>query len=152
MYGGDVDPIVLPRLLLDLVNAGLGLGHLAGSAHLDVAATHQDPVHLLQRQLRRLGLLELHEGEPFVLAGHRVPAHGDGADGAEGEKGLLDGVLPHIVVDATHIDPTHHGDSLLPLEVLGLLLLVGQSLLHQHHLDAHLHCVLLGLLDAAGLV
>ena len=83
VYGGDVDPVMLPRLLLDLVNAGLGLGHLAGSAHLDVAATHQDPVHLLQRQLRRLGLLELHECEALVLPCHGVPAHRDGANGPE---------------------------------------------------------------------
>ena len=84
MYGGYVDPVVLPSLLLYLVNAGLGLGHLAGSAHLDISTADQDPVHLLQGKLGCLGLLELHEGEPLVLPSHRVPAHGDGPDGSEG--------------------------------------------------------------------
>lgn len=148
----DVDPVVLSRLLLYLVNAGLGLGHLAWSAHLDVPAAHQYPVHLLQGQLRGLWLLKLHKSEALVFARHRVPAHGDGANGAEGKEGLLDGILPHVVVDTTHVDTAHHGDRLLSLKVLCLLLLVGQGLLHQHHLNADLHGVLLGLLDHAGLV
>ena len=84
VYGGDVDPVVLPGLLLYLVNTGLGLRHLAGSPHLDVPATDQDPVHLLQGQLSGFRLLELHEGETLVLPSHGVPAHGDGPDGSEG--------------------------------------------------------------------
>lgn len=47
--------------------------------------------------------------------------------------------------------PTHQRQSLLPLHLRPLggqllegLLLVGQCLLHQHHLDALLHRVLLG--------
>ena len=84
VYGGDVDPVVLPRLSLYLVNTGLGLRHLAGSAHLDVPAAHQDTVHLLQGQLGGLRLLELYEGEALVLASHGVPTHGDGSDGTKG--------------------------------------------------------------------
>ena len=77
MYGGDVDPVVLASLLLYLVNTGLGLGHLAGSAHLDVPAAHQDTVHLLQGKLGCLGLLELHEGEPLAPPGGGEARDGD---------------------------------------------------------------------------
>ena len=40
----------------------------------------------------------------------------------------------------------------MPLQTPGLLLLMGQRLLHQHHLDALLHGVLLGPLDRLQLL
>ena len=49
--------------------------------------------------------------------------------------------LPHLKVDATHIDPAYQDDGLLPLRRLGLGLLVGEGLLHQDDLDALLHGV-----------
>ncbi len=43
----------------------------------------------------------------FLYLSEWVPRHGDGADGPEGEEGLLDGLLPRVVVDAADIDPVN---------------------------------------------
>ena len=48
--------------------------------------------------------------------------------------------------------PAHEHDGLVSLQCLCLCLLVLVSLFHQDHLDALLHCVLLGFLDSAGFV
>lgn len=43
--------------------AGTDLGHVGGTANLDVPAAYHDAVHLLQGQLCCLGHLVLHEGK-----------------------------------------------------------------------------------------
>ena len=65
--GGDVNAVVVLGLLDDLVDDLLGLGHIRGPAHLDVAAGDDDPVHLLQGQLGSLGHLVLDESETLVF-------------------------------------------------------------------------------------
>ena len=152
MNGGNVYSVVLSCFSLYLINASLSLGHLTRSSYFDVPAAHQDSVHLLQSQLSSLGLFKLNKCKSLVFPSHRVPAHSDGSDGTEGEESLFDAVLSDIIVDTTNIDPAHHGDGLLSLQILGLLLLVRQSLLHQHHLDAHLHRIFLGFLNQVSLV
>lgn len=51
----------------------------------------------------------------LVLHGHRVPRHVDAFDGAEGRKGLPDGVLAQLIVDGAHVDAAHDGQGPLSL-------------------------------------
>ena len=106
VYRGHIEPVEAPALPHNVVNTSLGLGHLARTSNLgtivstclggltilislthlsnysdlDILAAHHDSIHLVQRQLSGLRLLELHEGEPLVFAGHRVPGHRDATD------------------------------------------------------------------------
>ena len=69
----------------------------------------------------------------------RVPGHADRLERTEGAEHCLELLLPHLEVDAAHIDPAHQHYGLLLLQGLGLGLLVGQSLLHEDNLDTLLH-------------
>ena len=51
----------------------------------------------------------------LVLHGDGVPGHVNALDGSEGSKSLANGVLPELIVDGTHVDPTHDGQRPLPL-------------------------------------
>ena len=59
-----------------------------------------------------------------MLLHQRVPAHRNAPDRAEGQKGLPEGVLFDLEVDAADVDATHEDDGLVTLQRLGLLLLV----------------------------
>ena len=98
-------------------------------------------------------MLTLLKISDLVFARHGIPAHGDASDWAKCDKSFLDLLLTSVIVDTPHIDPArhtnyaltddktrpaHNSNSLLPLEIFGLLLLVCQGLLHKHHLDTHL--------------
>ena len=107
--------------------------------------------HLFKSELSRFRNLVFDEREAFVLLHHRVPAHRDRPDGPERQERGPQGVLANLEVDTADVDATHQDDGLVPLQRLGLLLLVGQRLLHQDHLDALLHGVFLRLLDVVAL-
>lgn len=51
----------------------------------------------------------------LVLHGDRVPGHVDALDGAKRGEGLADRVLPQLIVDGAHVDPTHDGQCPLSL-------------------------------------
>jgi hypothetical protein len=62
VHGRHVDPVVVGRLLLDLIDAVLGLRHLAGPAHLDAGLAIKKPTqknpkktHLNQELMHILG-------------------------------------------------------------------------------------------------
>lgn len=46
---------------------------------------------------------------------NRVPGHVNALNGAEGCKGLADGVLAQLVVDGANVDAAHDGQGPLPL-------------------------------------
>lgn len=116
----DIDAIVALRLLLYLIDDGLGLRHIAWPAHhLDVPTPDHHAVHLLERQLRCLGYLVLDKREPLVLLRHRIPRHVDRLDRAKRQEGLPDGVLLQLEAYAPHIHPKpnmNHESSLMVRE------------------------------------
>lgn len=60
-------------------------------------------------------LLQMGNHADLVLHCDGVPRHVNALDWAKGSKRLSDGVLSELVVYGAHIDPTHDGQSTLPL-------------------------------------
>lgn len=116
----DIYAIVALCLLLYLIDDGLGLRHIARPAnHFDVPTPDHYAVHLLERQLRRLGYLVLDKREPLVLLRNRIPRHVDRLDGAKRQECLPDCVLLQLEAYAPHIYPKpnmYHESSLMVRE------------------------------------
>lgn len=106
MNRSHVYPIVVLSFLLDLIDDGLSLRHVARSSHdFDVSASYHDAIHLFQSQLRSFRYLVLHEGESFVLLRNWIPGHVDRFYGAEREEGLSYRIFFQFETDAPNVYP-----------------------------------------------